>query len=45
MFFYTEMEDPLVLTPGADGLFRFSNAARPVTSAGLRPRLQRRRQD
>ncbi|HEY0174713.1 MAG TPA: TonB-dependent receptor [Pyrinomonadaceae bacterium] len=35
MFFYTEIEDPLVLSRGADGLFRFSNAARPVKSAGF----------
>ncbi|MET0624161.1 MAG: TonB-dependent receptor [Pyrinomonadaceae bacterium] len=35
MFFYTQIEDPLVLSRGADGLFRFSNAARPVTSAGF----------
>ncbi len=35
MFFYTEIDDPLVLSRGADGLFRFSNAARPVTSAGF----------
>ena len=35
MFFYTEIEDPLVLSRGSDGLYRFSNAARPVTSAGF----------
>jgi iron complex outermembrane receptor protein/outer membrane receptor for ferrienterochelin and colicins len=40
MFFYTEIEDPLVLTPGADGLFRFANAARPVTSAGFETNLR-----
>jgi outer membrane receptor for ferrienterochelin and colicins len=40
MFFYTEIEDPLVLTAGADGLFRFANAARPVTSAGFETNLR-----
>jgi iron complex outermembrane receptor protein/outer membrane receptor for ferrienterochelin and colicins len=35
MFFYTEIEDPLVLSRGAGGLFSFSNAARPVASAGF----------
>ncbi|MCA1620291.1 MAG: TonB-dependent receptor [Acidobacteria bacterium] len=35
MFFYTEIEDPLVLSRGADGLHRFSNAPRPVRSAGF----------
>ncbi|HEX8283798.1 MAG TPA: TonB-dependent receptor [Pyrinomonadaceae bacterium] len=35
MFFYTEIEDPLVLAPVAGGLFRFANAERPVTSAGF----------
>lgn len=35
MFFYTEIEDPLVLAPSAGGSYRFSNAARPVRSAGF----------
>ena len=35
MFFYTEIEDPLVLTAGPGGTFRFINAARPVASAGF----------
>ncbi|HEX6185633.1 MAG TPA: TonB-dependent receptor [Pyrinomonadaceae bacterium] len=40
MFFYTEIEDPLVLTSGAGGFFRFVNAARPVTSAGFETNLR-----
>jgi iron complex outermembrane receptor protein/outer membrane receptor for ferrienterochelin and colicins len=40
MFFYTEIEDPLVLTSGADGFFRFTNAQRPVTSAGFETNLR-----
>jgi iron complex outermembrane receptor protein/outer membrane receptor for ferrienterochelin and colicins len=35
MFFYTEIEDPLVLSPRAGGAYLFSNAARPVRSAGF----------
>jgi iron complex outermembrane receptor protein/outer membrane receptor for ferrienterochelin and colicins len=35
MFFYTEIEDPLVLVQRAGGLFGFENAARPVTSRGF----------
>ncbi|HEX8686210.1 MAG TPA: TonB-dependent receptor, partial [Pyrinomonadaceae bacterium] len=35
MFFYTEIEDPLVLLPRADGFYSFTNAARPVRSAGF----------
>jgi len=35
MFFYTEIEDPLVLTARAAGLFGFENASRPVTSRGF----------
>ncbi|HEX8352095.1 MAG TPA: TonB-dependent receptor [Pyrinomonadaceae bacterium] len=35
MFFYTEIEDPLVLSPRPGGFFRFTNAARPVRSAGF----------
>lgn len=35
MFFYTEIEDPLVLLPGRDGLFNFANAAEPIRSAGF----------
>jgi len=35
MFFYTEIEDPLVLAARAGGLFGFENAARPVTSRGF----------
>ena len=34
MFFYTEIEDPLVL-PAAGGFFNFSNADRPIRSAGF----------
>ena len=35
MFFYTQIEDPLVLLPRADGSFNFTNANRPVRSAGF----------
>ncbi len=35
MFFYTEIEDPLVLLPGASGFYSFANAERPVRSAGF----------
>lgn len=35
MFFYTQIEDPLVLAPTAAGFFGFTNAARPVRSAGF----------
>jgi outer membrane receptor for ferrienterochelin and colicins len=35
MFFYTEIEDPLVLLPRADGFYSFTNAGRPVRSAGF----------
>jgi iron complex outermembrane receptor protein/outer membrane receptor for ferrienterochelin and colicins len=35
MFFYTEIEDPLVLSPTAAGFFSFTNAERPVRSAGF----------
>ena len=35
MFFYTKIEDPLVLLERAGGLFQFVNAAEPVTSRGF----------
>jgi iron complex outermembrane receptor protein/outer membrane receptor for ferrienterochelin and colicins len=35
MFFYTEIEDPLVLLPVASGLFSFANATQPIRSAGF----------
>ena len=35
MFFYTEIEDPLVLTARPDGFFSFTSADRPVSSAGF----------
>jgi len=35
MFFYTEIEDPLVLLETATGNFRFLNAQRPVRSRGF----------
>lgn len=35
MFFYTEIEDPLVLLSKPGGLFGFANADRPVKSAGF----------
>lgn len=34
MFFYTQIDDPLVLERDAGGIFRFSNAARPIKSYG-----------
>ena len=35
MFFYTEIEDPLVLLPRADGFYSFTNANQPVRSKGF----------
>ena len=35
MFFHTQIEGPLVLLSRADGFYGFSNADRPVTSAGF----------
>ena len=35
MFFYTEIEDPLVLLSNPNGFFTFANAGRPVRSAGF----------
>jgi iron complex outermembrane receptor protein/outer membrane receptor for ferrienterochelin and colicins len=35
MFFYTEISDPLILTPIAGGFYRFSNATGRVTSRGF----------
>ncbi len=35
MFFYTKIENPLVLLPDAGGKFKFANAARPVRSSGF----------
>lgn len=35
MFFYTRIEDPLVLRPAPAGLFSFANANQPVRSAGF----------
>lgn len=35
LFFSTEIENPLVLLPTADGFFRFANAVQPVKSRGL----------
>ena len=35
MFFYTVIDDPLVLAPDAGGIYRFSNAASPITSTGF----------
>ncbi|HXG92235.1 MAG TPA: TonB-dependent receptor [Blastocatellia bacterium] len=34
MFFYTRIENPLILLPG-DGVFSFANASRPIRSAGF----------
>jgi iron complex outermembrane receptor protein/outer membrane receptor for ferrienterochelin and colicins len=35
MFFYTEIESPLLLASGSGGTFSFANAERPIKSAGF----------
>ncbi|MDQ3801425.1 MAG: TonB-dependent receptor [Acidobacteriota bacterium] len=40
MFFYTEIENPLVLSENQNGTFSFSNAAQPVKSAGFETNLR-----
>ena len=40
MFFYTEIEDPLVLNENAAGFFVFSNAAAPVKTMGFETNLR-----
>jgi len=40
MFFYTEIEDPLVLSSGPAGFYTFTNAGRPVRSAGFETNLR-----
>ncbi|HEX9960869.1 MAG TPA: TonB-dependent receptor [Pyrinomonadaceae bacterium] len=40
MFFYTEIENPLVLLENANGTFSFSNAAQPVRSTGFETNLR-----
>jgi iron complex outermembrane receptor protein/outer membrane receptor for ferrienterochelin and colicins len=35
MFFYTEIDDPLVLLPNTGSTFKFSNAAQPVKTSGF----------
>lgn len=40
MFFYTEIEDPLVLVKNGAGVFVFSNAAAPVKSSGFETNLR-----
>lgn len=35
MFFYTQIKDPLVLLPNANGTFSFINAAQPIKSKGF----------
>jgi outer membrane receptor for ferrienterochelin and colicins len=35
MFFYTEIEDPLLLLPVTGGFFGFTNAAQPIRSTGF----------
>lgn len=40
MFFYTEIDDPLVLLPSADGEFRFSNAPGRVRTSGFETNLR-----
>ncbi|HEX8734476.1 MAG TPA: TonB-dependent receptor, partial [Pyrinomonadaceae bacterium] len=40
MFFYTEIDNPLVLSENANGTFSFSNAAQPVRSTGFETNLR-----
>jgi iron complex outermembrane receptor protein/outer membrane receptor for ferrienterochelin and colicins len=40
MFFYTQIQDPLVLTPRAGGFYAFENASRPVRSRGFETNLR-----
>jgi outer membrane receptor for ferrienterochelin and colicins len=40
MFFYTEIEDPLVIEQNAAGFYVFSNAAAPVKTAGFETNLR-----
>jgi iron complex outermembrane receptor protein/outer membrane receptor for ferrienterochelin and colicins len=35
MFFHTHIEDPLVLLPGANSFYRFTNADQPIESTGF----------
>ncbi len=35
MFFYTEITDPIILSPDMNNIYRFSNAASPVISKGF----------
>jgi iron complex outermembrane receptor protein/outer membrane receptor for ferrienterochelin and colicins len=35
MFFYTEIDSPLLLVPGSNGASSFTNASRPIRSAGF----------
>lgn len=35
MFFYTKIDDPLVLEQNANGFYGFSNARKPITSIGF----------
>ena len=35
MFFYTDITDPLILRPDLNNIYRFANAASPVTSRGF----------
>ncbi|HQU86316.1 MAG TPA: TonB-dependent receptor, partial [Pyrinomonadaceae bacterium] len=34
MFFYTQIDDPLVLESDSNGIYRFSNSLQPIKSAG-----------
>ncbi len=40
MFFYTEIENPLVLLPNATGTFRFTNADQRIKSKGFETNLR-----
>ncbi|HEX8173505.1 MAG TPA: TonB-dependent receptor [Pyrinomonadaceae bacterium] len=40
MFFYTEIEDPLVLLAGSGGVFGFANAGEPIRSKGFETNLR-----
>ncbi len=40
MFFYTEIDNPLILRQNTNGTFSFSNAVQPVKSAGFETNLR-----
>lgn len=40
MFFYTAIQDPLVLESDSNGLYSFANAARPIKTSGFETNLR-----